>query len=232
MTTNKSGIDDINVITTWPDHSFTEWKTPTRIAYAEENTEKIHQTQWGFQVGPGLRSYSWTKLLLDKKVDLSEFDDPLLKNLYGGNILTLPTNKSAQDLCEDFLRELYNYTVTRLEKELDAQVFRRTPMEVWLTVPAIWTDEAQAATRDAALAAGFGSRTHDTLRTIKEPEAAALAAMKPHLGQTALDPIQVRADVTVSKNVYTNLSAGRRSHYGVRLWGRHCGMKTSCFRLS
>jgi hypothetical protein len=180
------------LITTWPDHRFTEWKTPTRIAYAHENSNKISHAQWGFQVGPGLRSYSWTKLLLDKKVDLTEFDDPLLKDLYGGNLLTLPVNKTAQDVCEDFLRELYKYTVQKLEKELSAEVFRRTPMEVWLTMPAIWTDEAKVATRDAAMAAGFGSRTHDTLSLIPEPEAAALAAMKPHLGQTALDPIQVR----------------------------------------
>jgi hypothetical protein len=190
---DKSTLAEISVIKSWPDHPFTELKTPTRIAYAREpaNIGKITRNQWGFQVTPKLKSYTWTKLLLDKDIDLTEFDDPSLTQLYGDGFLALPAGKTAKDVCKDYLREMYQFTMEKLKKEVSAEVLEVTPLEIWVTMPAIWSDKAQAATRDAARAAGFGSRPFDKVCMITEPEAAALAAMKPHLGYGALDPIDV-----------------------------------------
>lgn len=187
----KTRLEDINVINTWPGHRDSTWKVPSRIAYASENKNKIPADQWGFQVSPNLMCYSWTKLLLDKSAQLTGYDDPSLKDLFGSGLMSLPKGKSAQSVIEDYFRELYVYLIHQLEKKMGAGVFNATPMEIYLTMPAIWSDQAQLATRKAAEAAGFGSRPYDSIFMIKEPEAAALSAIKPHLGPDAIDPVQV-----------------------------------------
>lgn len=205
MASNKSSIDDIVVVSNWPSHREHTWKAPTTIAYAHEN-EKIKRNQWGFEVTPGLKQYTWTKLLLDRKAQLTQHDDPLLRDLYGDGLLKLPDHKTAQDVAEDYLRELYKFTVSKLESELSPEVFRTMPMECWITMPAIWSHQAQGATQQAAKNAGFGSRPFDEVNMITEPEAAALVAMKPHLGLRAIDPIQVR-DQPIASNSVRCLSA-------------------------
>ncbi|KAK2834840.1 hypothetical protein FQN49_006865 [Arthroderma sp. PD_2] len=186
----KTRLEDINVINTWPGHRDSTWKVPSRIAYASENKNKITTDQWGFQVSPNLMCYSWTKLLLDKSAQLTGYDDPSLKDLFGSGLMSLPKGKSAQYVIEDYFRELYMYLIHQLEKKMGSGVFNVTPMEIYLTMPAIWSDQAQLATQKAAEAAGFGSRPYDSIFMIKEPEAAALSAIKPHLGPDAIDPVQ------------------------------------------
>jgi molecular chaperone DnaK (HSP70) len=66
----------------------------------------------------------------------------------------------------------------RLERKLTKDLLNVTPIEFWFTMPAIWSDEAQHATRTAAMCAGFGTRSGDSVKMITEPEAAALAAFK------------------------------------------------------
>ncbi|KAF3480439.1 heat shock 70 kDa protein 12A [Arthroderma uncinatum] len=63
-------------------------------------------------------------------------------------------------------------------------------MEFWFTMPAIWSDKAQHATREAAKRAGFGSRPGDEIYMISEPEAAAIAALKDHTSNEALSIVK------------------------------------------
>lgn len=196
MESNKDSAHDIRIIAKWPNHTGPTWKTPTTIAYAAENRNKsLTRNHWGFETTKGLRGlkqYAWTKLLLDNKSDLTDFDDPLLKEMYGSGFLTLPSGKSAKDVVTDYLREIYQHTMTILESEIDPTILRTMPMECWITTPAIWTHGAKNATLEAAKAAGFGSRPKYVVNSISEPEAAALTALKPHLGPRAIDPVQVR----------------------------------------
>ena len=60
--------------------------------------------------------------------------------------------------------------------------FDMTPMECWITLPAIWSEEAKDATLTAAKNAGFGSRAGDEIYTIAEPEAAAVATLSKFTG--------------------------------------------------
>jgi hypothetical protein len=194
VTTEKSALDDIKIITSWPGEQGSSSKTPTRIAYARENSF-IQCNKWGFEVHPKLISYSWTKLLLNNNATVGEHDDPALSKVAGSGILRLPSFREATGVCEDFLHEVYTYVSEKLRQEVTAATFESTPMECWITLPAIWSDEAKDATLAAAKNAGFGNRAGDDVFTIAEPEAAAIATLKTFAAPDALNPIKVSQHV-------------------------------------
>ncbi|KAH8702220.1 Hsp70 family protein [Talaromyces proteolyticus] len=173
---------DVNIINIWPgtgrdtDHV---WKTPSCIAYPDEN-KSLGKRKWGFQVEPGHKCYSWTKLLLDKNAPLTKYDDPMLEKATKSGIMQLPPGKDAVGVVADFLTSVYEHIMHILEKGLAEEILGMSAIEFWFTMPAIWSDKAQAATREAAKRAGFGPRPErplDTIYMITEPEAAAIAAL-------------------------------------------------------
>ena len=193
VTTDKSDIDDINIISKWPGDAHTSWKTPTRIAYKAENPS-LQSNKWGFEVNPKLTSYSWTKLLLDKNAAAAQYDDPsLFSDISTKEMMRLPNFRDAPGVCEDFLREVFDYVSAKLRREMTDFTFKNTPMECWITLPAIWSDEAKDATLQAAKRAGFGNRPDDEIFTIAEPGAAAIATLKKYTasGPDVLNPVKV-----------------------------------------
>ncbi|KAF2812375.1 actin-like ATPase domain-containing protein [Mytilinidion resinicola] len=176
---SKTSINDIHVIRTYPGPGGADavWKTPSRIAYRSENQES-NANQFGYQVTPKMTSYSWTKLLLDSRTPATAHDDPDLQKSEGAGMLRLPRGKTATEVAADYLREVYRWTVTELEKRISPEVVRETPFEFWFTVPAIWSDAAKASTQAAARAAGFASRPGDKIFLIPEPEAAGVSVLK------------------------------------------------------
>jgi molecular chaperone DnaK (HSP70) len=92
-------------------------------------------------------------------------------------LLRLPSGKTAGDVVTDYLKKLHKHCMKILEKHY-ATILAVTPIEFWFTMPAIWSDQAQNATKNAALKAGFGLRDLDTIHMITEPEAGVIAAMK------------------------------------------------------
>jgi molecular chaperone DnaK (HSP70) len=92
--------------------------------------------------------------------------------------LRLPAHRTAQGVATDFMRALYKLLEHTLIKEFGPSVVDSTPIDCWVTVPAVWSDQAQNSTKLAALEAGFGSRAQDTISVITEPEAAAIAVLK------------------------------------------------------
>jgi molecular chaperone DnaK (HSP70) len=186
---NYNDISDVHMLKHWPtsttESPVTETKTPSQIAYAAENSKSnLLQNAWGYQITPRMSRYAWMKLLLDQNALPSPYDDPHLKDEIQNGVFALP--KSAQDVTSDYVRELYTYTMKSLLEILfkgEEEVLDITPIKFWFTMPAIWSDEAQAKTLAAARAAGFGKREGDEICMIKEPEAAALAT----LSETTVD---------------------------------------------
>ncbi|OJJ02097.1 hypothetical protein ASPVEDRAFT_887752 [Aspergillus versicolor CBS 583.65] len=176
-------IDDIVLIKSWPGrarHTETVLKTPSRIAYATDNTGKH---RWGYQVEPGMMSYSWTKLLLDRGTPLTSYD-AALEGAAAIGMFRLPEDKDAVQVASDFLSGVYEHILTTIAKQITEEALRVTPLEFWFTVPAIWSDEAKHSTLEAARRAGFGSmraNIQDTICLIPEPEAAAIAALRRSL---------------------------------------------------
>lgn len=121
---------------------------------------------------------SWTKLLLDASARHAQSDDNRLWSDIENDRLRLPVHRNAQGVAADYMRGLYGHLRSKLIKNLGPEIFDSTPMDVWLTVPAVWSDQAQNATKEAALEAGFGARPEDTISIIPEPEAAAVAVLK------------------------------------------------------
>ncbi len=74
---------------------------------------------------------------------------------------TAPTGKVEIDVAADYLFKLRQAMRAALQKTL-GEVFNREERNIryYLTVPAIWNDAGKAATRAAAIQAGFlGMRT-------------------------------------------------------------------------
>ncbi|KAK3897524.1 hypothetical protein C8A05DRAFT_19735 [Staphylotrichum tortipilum] len=199
VTSDKTSIDDIDVIRTWPGDGRPvegNWKTPTIIAYTTENRGAT-RNHWGYEVRRGMMSCSWTKLLLDTSAETSEFDDPSLRNATGSALFHIPRGKTAKLVCQDFLTEVYRFVVGNLKMRMSPEVFDMTPIECYLTVPAIWSDKARAATFEAAKAAGFGARPFDKIRIIAEPEAAAVAALRKDLRPGSVNAVKAGDNVLI-----------------------------------
>jgi hypothetical protein len=222
VTTEKRGFDDIKIISKWNGAQGSSSKTPTRIAYARENQPML-ENKWGFEVKPKLISYSWTKLLLDKHAMVGEHDDPALSDIADSGMLQLPSFRDAAGVCEDFLHEVYNYVAEKLRQEMTPVTFDNTAMECWITLPAIWSDEAKNATLAAAKRAGFGNRTGDEVFTIAEPEAAAIATLK-NMGPDDLNPVKVSktSAARIDRLKYLTEYLAKPKYPRLRLWGWHC----------
>ncbi|EED23507.1 Hsp70 family protein [Talaromyces stipitatus ATCC 10500] len=183
VSTEKKDINDIVVVNTWPgparDADHVE-KAPSRIAYPNENTD-MESPRWGYQVEPGMTAYSWTKLLLEQRMPLGGYEDQNLEVASKAGIMKLPEGKTAVQVVADFLTEIRDHARRILEKRITEKILAATPLEFWLTIPAIWSESAKNATREAALLAGFegsSDRPKDRIFMITEPEAAAVAAIR------------------------------------------------------
>lgn len=99
------------------------------------------------------------------------------------NLPPLPPGKSEIDVAADYLFKLRSAMRHQLQKTL-GDVFNREERNIryFLTVPAIWNDAGKAATRAAAIQAGFLRDENDNrLTLITEPEAAAMFCAKTGL---------------------------------------------------
>jgi len=175
----NSDARDIQVVTDWTGgvrKNVQLEKVPSKYAYAREN-EGLEEDKWGYEVEPWMKSYTWTKLLLDASAAQTRFDNPHLQSQVGNGLLETPSGATAIGVASDYLSRVYEHTMDRLAKVYSKEMLKITPVEFWFTVPASWQDEANNATREAAEAAGFASRKDDELYMISEPEAAAMAIL-------------------------------------------------------
>lgn len=159
----------------WP-FGMTLPKTPSRIAYYEENPQFPQaRPYWGFQIEAGATASSWTKLLLDRSVtsNLTEFQNNALNTAARHGIFRLPEGKAAVVVVKDFLHQVYQYTVRRLQ-DISKHQLGNIPVEYWFTVPESWSRVARELTINAATQAGFGQRPSDSLLLATEPRAAAI----------------------------------------------------------
>jgi hypothetical protein len=182
---SESKFDDISRIKSlnkWPSLGapLNQEKAPSQIAYDTLNEATgLLERAWGYQIRPHIFRYSWMKLHLDKNAPKSDYDDPELYNEMGEKgVLGLPSGKSAQEVTADYLKELYTHLMDTLNLKFGKELLEMTAIKFWFTMPAVWSDEAQHKTLEAARNAGIGTREKDEICMIREPEAAALTTLK------------------------------------------------------
>ncbi|KAI9730180.1 MAG: hypothetical protein M1818_008274 [Claussenomyces sp. TS43310] len=170
-----------DIITEWPGAgSYTKQKIPTVLYY--DQYQKV--VGWGPDIAdalaptgypkPGVQKVEWFKLQL--MLSGNTYIDPI-------NLPPLPPGKSEIDVAADYLFKLRQAMRNQLQKTL-GEVFNREERNIryFLTVPAIWNDAGKAATRAAAIQAGFLRDENDNrLTLVTEPEAAAMFCSKTGL---------------------------------------------------
>ncbi|KAI9833962.1 MAG: hypothetical protein M1826_005867 [Phylliscum demangeonii] len=176
---NNEAKEDI--ITEWPGAgNQTKQKIPTVLYY--DQYQKV--VGWGPDIAdalaptgypkPGVQKVEWFKLQL--MLSGNTYIDPI-------SLPPLPPGKSEIDVAADYLSKLRQAMRNQLQKTL-GEVFTREERNIryFLTVPAIWNDAGKAATRAAAIQAGFLRDANDNrLTLITEPEAAAMFCSKTGL---------------------------------------------------
>ncbi|KAG8624350.1 hypothetical protein KVT40_007417 [Elsinoe batatas] len=177
--TNTEAKEDI--IVEWPGAGTqTKQKIPT-VLYYDQHQQVVG---WGPDIAdalaptgypkPGVQKVEWFKLQL--MMSGNTYIDPI-------NLPPLPPGKSEIDVAADYLFKLRQAMRNYLQKTL-GEVFTREERNIryFLTVPAIWNDAGKAATRAAAIQAGFLRDENDNrLTLITEPEAAAMFCSKTGL---------------------------------------------------
>ncbi|KAM0161858.1 hypothetical protein ACHAPG_002204 [Botrytis cinerea] len=181
--------DELRILPLHAESENEQRKIPSRFAYAKENTI-LKKNAWGSEVGPRHTSCSWTKLLLDKNAVFGEDDDIISKLVIDDGMMHLPSHRDCKGVCEDFLQKLYVSFSGYAERTLGKDTFRMSPIDCWITLPAIWSDEAKHATLNAAKRAGFATNPMDQIHTIAEPEAAAIATLKELAAPGTLNAVQ------------------------------------------
>ncbi|OLL26371.1 Heat shock protein 12B [Neolecta irregularis DAH-3] len=157
--------DTIGVIKQWPGaKQRTSEKIGSLIIYEGDGTISA----WGAQAEnkprkSGQTKARWFKLLLDD----SQSNYLVTATQYA----TKPFGMTAVEVATDYLRLINTHLINHLKTTYGSGLFECTPIEYFVTVPAIWSDKAQAITRNAAINAGIQGK----LEIVREPEAAAIA---------------------------------------------------------
>ncbi|KAJ2991945.1 hypothetical protein NUW58_g2336 [Xylaria curta] len=149
-------------------------KVPSKVYY-DQNGE----LSWGFKIPAGVQTIEWFKLLLLNDDDLQSH----LRNsshLYDAKKSLQKLGKTAVQLVGEYLGVLWEHVLEQIKNSKGEAIINGMPIQVILTVPAIWTDYARDRMREAAGLAGiFDYRVagETTLLFVSEPEAAAIATM-------------------------------------------------------
>ncbi|KAI8061842.1 uncharacterized protein B0P05DRAFT_556879 [Gilbertella persicaria] len=161
--------EEIIDIVKWPKQNNNIYpKTPTLSLYRKGSTDIF---DWGHGARRAAMRPNSSDLIL-----LSKFKLYLDQHLQDE---TLPNQLNIIDVIADYLALFHQHVCTELLKGFAAH-YDQSKFRYCLTVPAMWTDRAKSAMREAAICAGLIHRTDppERLLLISEPEAAALYCEK------------------------------------------------------
>ncbi|KAJ3568034.1 hypothetical protein NPX13_g6558 [Xylaria arbuscula] len=167
-------------ITNWPAsdsddaHSDTA-KVPSRISYTLGGN-----ITWGHQAPDNQSTITWFKLLLLDAGDLP----PHLKNsdhIKQARERVRKTGKDAVTVISDFLAKVWHHVLETITRALGQQFAKSNPIQLVITVPAMWQDYAvlrmENAIEKAGILANRPGCDDTTYTVVSEPEAASLASI-------------------------------------------------------
>ncbi|OZJ06414.1 hypothetical protein BZG36_00543 [Bifiguratus adelaidae] len=204
--------EEIIDITKWPRQNNNVYpKTPTLLMYRKNSKEVI---DWGH----GARRSAFRPNTADC-ILLSKFKLYLDENL---RLNPLPSGLNVVEVIADYLRAFHQHVCNELAKGF-AGNYDPSKFRYCLTVPAMWSDRAKTAMRQAAQLSGMISPQDpaDRLMLISEPEAAALYCQKKtehfNLGPGERFMICDAGGGTVDLIVFEIAEGGAGTGYGVGL---------------
>ncbi|PGH14906.1 hypothetical protein AJ79_02769 [Helicocarpus griseus UAMH5409] len=153
---SEESPEDIYVITDWPGNEDVKHKVCWTI---EDKNDESEDRAWGNQVTSDMDCSSWFKLKMAPTNTSAIHDDPLLFQSVGPGLLRVPPGETP-------------------EKAIRNAMVDSAQIQVVLTTPADWDRKYKLTLREAVKAADIASRVGDTISTVDEPEAAALAAFE------------------------------------------------------
>ncbi|KAI1272591.1 hypothetical protein F5Y07DRAFT_403302 [Xylaria sp. FL0933] len=166
--------NNVNFISSWPGNNRDESKVPTELWYNDDN-----ELEWGYDISADVEPFRWFKLLLLRPLDLS----PELRQssyMTRARALMQKFGKTPVDLISDYLRALWEHTMSTIERARGDSVVEALPIHVVITIPAIWKGYARKAMEDSAKKAGILDPRlagATKLSFAPEPEAAALSTL-------------------------------------------------------
>lgn len=137
--------------------------------------------KWGFQamrnLRPGEKLHEWFKLGLDPELEDGRASASDLLQKFPSKTALPPTKGELyKKFVVDYLTSLKVATDNYFKKTFDRVVYE-VPREYIITVPAMWSETAQDATRSCAAEAFLGEQNKiDEIQIIAEPEAAGIYA--------------------------------------------------------
>ncbi|KAF9192386.1 Heat shock 70 kDa protein 12A [Haplosporangium sp. Z 767] len=160
---------EVHEVSTWPKQTHSYPKVPTCNLYAPGSKEII---EWGYPAKLAITKPPFKNHILLSKYKL-HLDDA------SGPHPPLPNGLTVIDAIADYLRLFHAHVVQSVLKGFGA-AFEQQHIQYCLSVPAMWTDNAKAMMRQAALQAGMITPLDPPHRLllISEPEAAALYCEK------------------------------------------------------
>ncbi|KAF2837829.1 actin-like ATPase domain-containing protein [Patellaria atrata CBS 101060] len=191
-------LEDIKVHQDWPgiDGSSNEVKVPSVISYSPAPDAA---SQWGNDISPKSETIKWTKLELDPRDKIEELKSILraldsTKNLDLRAIQKLPggippgTTKDSVEIATEYLARFRKHVMRSLQQgdHINEDAFSRIPIDLVVTIPAVWSESALNRTFRAINDAGFNVKQLPTLRRtfiLSEAEATAFYILN-HLNES------------------------------------------------
>ncbi|KAG0264620.1 Heat shock 70 kDa protein 12A [Mortierella polycephala] len=160
---------EVHEVSTWPKQTHSYPKVPTCNLYAPGSKDIL---EWGYPAKLAITKPPFKNHVLLSKYKL-HLDDA------SGPHPPLPNGLTVIDAIADYLRLFHAHVVQSVLKGFGA-AFEQQHIQYCLSVPAMWTDNAKAMMRQAALQAGMITPLDPPHRLllISEPEAAALYCEK------------------------------------------------------
>ncbi|KAK1250373.1 hypothetical protein MKX08_010376 [Trichoderma sp. CBMAI-0020] len=175
----SSRPEQIDIVTSWKSRfSFNsdKEKVPTVISREEKDGAPL----WGYVAPLGSASIQWFKLCLLDKEDIPEYQRKS-EHLKTAMKSLKESDTHVVDVISNYLRELWQYTISCIERAEGASIVEVSTFKVVVTLPAIWPAYAQFRMKEAIKKAGILNIRgvfNTELEFISEPEAAALAALR------------------------------------------------------
>lgn len=124
-------------------------KVSSIIAYDDNNTDST----WSCEVSSIMIFSFWFKLRMTESDISAVVDDSLLIQTMRRDLLRISERKSAEELCQDYLINLYQYIINKLVRQFIKSVIDVTSIKFVLTASANWSERYRKKSITAIIAA-------------------------------------------------------------------------------